>query len=134
VKIKAILDTNVFISGVFWKGPPFEILKAWQKQRFRLAISPPILDEYRRVLDEMMKKRPVLTSILRIIELQSEMVEPVSFSKPVCGDPDDDKFLEAALAAHAGYVVSGDAALLKVKEYRGIAIVRPTQFLDLLFR
>jgi uncharacterized protein len=52
VKIKAILDTNVFISGVFWKGPPFEILKAWQEQRFRLAISPPILDEYRRVLDE----------------------------------------------------------------------------------
>jgi uncharacterized protein len=134
VKIKAILDTNVFISGVFWKGPPFEILKAWQEQRFRLAISPPILDEYRRVLDEMMKKRPVpvLTSILRIIELHSEMVEPVSFSEPVCSDPDDDKFLEAALAAHAGYVVSGDAALLKIKQYRGIAIVRPTQFLDLL--
>lgn len=58
MKSKAILDTNVLISGVFWKGPPFEILKTWQEQRFRLAISPPILDEYRRVLDEMMKKRP----------------------------------------------------------------------------
>jgi uncharacterized protein len=136
VKIKAILDTNVFISGVFWKGPPFEILKAWQEQRFRLAISPPILDKYRRVLDEMMKKRPVpvLTSILRIIELHSEMVEPVSFAQPVCSDPDDDKFLEAALAARAGYVVSGDAALLKVKQYRGIEIVRPRQFVDLLSR
>jgi uncharacterized protein len=136
VKIKAILDTNVFISGVFWKGPPFEILKTWQEQRFRLAISPPILDEYRRVLDEMTKKRPlpVLTSILRIIELHSEMVEPVSFAQPVCSDPDDDKFLEAALAARAGYVVSGDAALLKVKQYRGIEIVRPRQFVDLLSR
>ena len=136
MKIKAILDTNVLISRVFWKGPPFEILKAWQEQRFRLAVSPPILDEYRRVLDEMMKRRTllVLTSILRIIEFHSEMVEPVSFSKPVCSDPDDDKFLEAALAAHAGYVVSGDAALLKVKQYRGIAIIRPTQFLDLLSR
>jgi uncharacterized protein len=136
VKIKAILDTNVFISGVFWKGPPFEILKAWQEQRFRLAMSPPILDEYRRVLDEIMKKRPlpVLTSILRVIELHSEMVEPVSFAEPVCSDPDDDKFLEAALAAHASYVVSGDAALLKVKQYRGIEIVRPRQFVDLLSR
>lgn len=47
---------------------------------------------------------------------------------------DDDKFLEAGLAAHAGYVVSGDAALLKVKQHRGIATVRPTQFLDLLSR
>jgi len=134
VKIKAILDTNVFISGVFWKGPPFEILKAWQEQRFRIAISPPILDEYRRVSEEMMKKRPfpVLTSILRIIELHSEMVEPVSFAKPVCSDPDDDKFLEAALAAHADYVVSGDAALLNLKHHRGIGIVRPARFLKLL--
>jgi predicted nucleic acid-binding protein len=64
VKITAILDTNVFISGVFWKGPPFEFLKAWQEQRFRLAISPPILDEYRRVLDELTKERalPVCTN------------------------------------------------------------------------
>ena len=136
MKIKAILDTNVFISGVFWKGPPFEILTAWQEQRFDLVISPPILDEYRRVLDEMMKKRPlpVLTSILRIIELHAEMVEPVSFAQSVCGDPDDDKFLEAALAAHAGYVVSGDAALLNLKHHRGIEVVRPARFLNLLLR
>ena len=62
--IKAILDTNVIISGIFWKGAPFEILKAWQEHRFRLAITLPILNEYRRVLDEMTKKRrsPVLTS------------------------------------------------------------------------
>lgn len=136
MKIKAILDTNVFISGVFWKGPPFEILTAWQEQRFDLVISPPILDEYRRVLDEMMRKRPlpVLTSILRIIELHAEMVEPVSFAQSVCGDPDDDKFLEAALAAHAGYVVSGDAALLNLKHHRGIEVVRPARFLNLLLR
>jgi uncharacterized protein len=136
VKIKAILDTNVFISGVFWKGPPFEILKAWQEQRFHLAISPPILDEYRRVLDEMVKRHPlpVLSSILGVIEVHSEMVEPVSFAKPVCSDPDDDKFLEAALAAHAGYVVSGDAALLSLKHHRGVEIVRPARFLNLLAR
>ena len=82
----------------------------------------------------MMKKRPVsvLTSILRIIELHSEMVGPVSFSEPVCSDPDDDKFLEAALAAHADYVVSGDAAFLNLKHHRGIEIVRPARFLRLL--
>jgi len=136
VKIKAILDTNVFISGVFWKGPPFEILKAWQEQRFRLAISPPILDEYRRVLDELTKQRamPVLGSILRVVELYSEMVEPVSFSQPVCSDRDDDKFLEAAIAAGAGYVVSGDRALLNLKSHHGVEIVRPARFLNLLAR
>jgi len=45
VTIKAILDTNSIVSGIFWKGAPFEILKAWQKRRFRLVVSLPILDE-----------------------------------------------------------------------------------------
>ena len=132
--IKAILDTNVIISGIFWKGAPFEILKAWQEHRFRLAITLPILNEYRRVLDEMTKKRPspVLGSILEVIELHSEIVGPVSFTRTVCSDPDDDKFLEAALAADADYVVSGDAALLSLKNHHGIRIVRPAQFLKLL--
>ena len=93
MKIKAILDTNVLISGVFWKGPPFEILKAWQEQRFRLAISLPILEEFRRVLDEFAKERQmlVLNSVLKVIELRSEIVKPVPFSESVCSDPDDDK-------------------------------------------
>ena len=136
MKIKAILDTNVFISGLLWKGPPFEILRAWQEQRFRLAISSPILDEYRRVLDELTKERtlPVLSSILKVIEFNSEMVEPISFSEPVCSDPDDDKFLEAALAASANYVVTGDTALLNIKSHRRVEIVRPARFLKLLPR
>ena len=50
MKIEAILDTNVLISGVFWKGPPFEILKAWQEQRFRLAVSLPTKPLARRTL------------------------------------------------------------------------------------
>jgi uncharacterized protein len=136
VTIKAILDTNVIVSGIFWKGAPFEILEAWQKRRFLLVVSLPILNEYRRVLDEMIKKRPssVLGSILEVIELHSEMVEPVSFTRTVCSDPDDDKFLEAALAADADYVVSGDAALLSLNNHHGIQIVRPAQFLKLLPR
>jgi putative PIN family toxin of toxin-antitoxin system len=125
VKIKAILDTNVLISGVFWKGPPFEILKAWQEQRFRLAISLPILEEYRRVLDEFAKERQmlVLNSVLKVIELRSEIVKPVPFSEPVCSDPDDDKFLEAAIAAGADYIVSGDKALLNVKFHHEVEVV-----------
>ena len=129
--IKAILDTNVLISGIFWKGAPFEILKAWQGRRFRMAISLPILDEYRRVLEEMSRKRPpaVLGSILALIELHSEMVEPIRFAKTICSDPDDDKFLEAAAAAGADYIVSGDAALLSLKNYQRTQIVRPARFL-----
>jgi uncharacterized protein len=134
VTIKAILDTNVVISGIFWRGAPFEVLTAWQRQRFHLALSVPILEEYRRVLDEMTKKHsiPVLGAILEAIELHSEMVKPVSLGRSVCSDPDDDKFLEAGIAAAADYIVSGDAALLNLKNFRRIRIVRPVQFLQVL--
>jgi len=136
VTIKAILDTNVVISGVFWKGPPFRVLQAWQEQRFRLVISVPILEEYRRVLAEMAGEHfsPVVHSILGLIELHSEMVEPISLAKAVCNDPDDDKFIEAAVAAAADYVVSGDTALLRLKDHRGIRMVNPAEFLRLLRR
>lgn len=74
----------------------------------------------------------VLSSILKVIELHSEMVEPVSFSQPICSDPDDDKFLEAAIVAGADYIVSGDTALLNLKSHHGVEIVRPSRFLKLL--
>lgn len=75
--IKAILDTNVLISGIFWTSAPSKILQAWQMQRCRLVISPPILDEYRRVLNEMAHSQPspVLGSILELIELNSDRVK-----------------------------------------------------------
>jgi predicted nucleic acid-binding protein len=71
-----------------------------------------------------------LSSNLGVIELPSEMGEPVSYAKTVCGGPDDDKFLEAAIAANADYVVGGDAALHSLENCHRIQIVRPAQFLE----
>ncbi len=47
--LKVVLDTNVFISAVFFSGPPYRILQAWQSGEFEIAVSPEILDEYQRV-------------------------------------------------------------------------------------
>ena len=44
--IKFILDTNVFVSGIFWSGPPYKILEAWQTKKLKLIISQDILDEH----------------------------------------------------------------------------------------
>jgi putative PIN family toxin of toxin-antitoxin system len=66
---------------------------------------------------------PVLNSVLKVVEVHSEIVKPVSFPEPVCSDPDDDKFLEAAIAAGADYVVSGDKALLNLKSYHVVTEV-----------
>jgi putative PIN family toxin of toxin-antitoxin system len=47
--VRVVLDTNVFISGVFFTGPPYRILEAWRDARIQIVVSPHILDEYKRV-------------------------------------------------------------------------------------
>lgn len=58
--MKIVLDTNVFISGIFWSGPPFDILKAWQAKKLTLAVSTEILEEYSRVAEILSKKHPLV--------------------------------------------------------------------------
>ena len=94
MSLLAVVDTNVLISGLFWKGPPFKILAALRDGRFTLAMSPPILLEYGRVIEELLTKRQseLVAPVLEFIQSHSVMVTPVVFATPVCDDPDDDKF------------------------------------------
>ena len=58
--MKIVIDTNVLVSGIFWSGPPYTILKAWQMQRFDLALSAEIFEEYKRVADALLRKYPLV--------------------------------------------------------------------------
>jgi len=44
-------------------------------------------------------------------------------------DPEDNKFIEAAVDQAADLIVSGDQHLLKLREYQGIKIITPAEFL-----
>ena len=92
--MKTVLDTNVFISGVFFKGPPYQILKAWRKGRIRLLISDEIFVEYQRVGELLSNDYPKvdLGPFLELLAINTELVMPKKLQNPVCEDPDDDKF------------------------------------------
>jgi uncharacterized protein len=66
--LRVILDTNVFISGVFFTGPPHEILKHWRDGKLQLAISEEILLEYQRVGKELSRQYPEI-NLSPLIEL-----------------------------------------------------------------
>ena len=130
--MKAILDTNVLISGIFFSGVPSEILSAWRDERIELIVSPEILEEYRRVGEEMEKKFPgvEVAHFLQLLAIEATMVEAKPLSEAVCTDPDDDKFLACALSSKAKVICSGDKALLKTSGYRGIEVLTPRNFAD----
>ena len=130
--MRVILDTNVFVSGVFFRGPPYEILEAWRDGKVQLVVSPEILEEYQRVGKILAKQFPKvdLGPIIDLLAVGAKLVLPPPLPEPVCADPDDDKFLACALASKTKFVISGDKHLLDVSDYRGITIVRPGKFVN----
>ena len=130
--MRVILDTNVFISGIFFSGPPSQILKAWANQSFQIVLSQQILDEYQRVAEELSSKFQTI-DILPIIELvtiHGQFVDTQGFDISVCEDSDDNKFLECAVAGKCKTIISGDKHLLKLSGYEGITVWSPRNFVD----
>jgi putative PIN family toxin of toxin-antitoxin system len=132
--MRVVVDTNVFVSGIFWKGPPYEVLRAWRNQSFKLVISSEIFAEYQRVAVELNAKYPSVNvdKFLDLVSFYSEIVRAPRFVKPICSDPDDDKFLAAAFAGSANYIVTGDKALLKLDDFKGISILPANKFLKFI--
>lgn len=130
--MRVILDTNVFVSGVFFSGPPHQILKAWRDGKLRLVISAEILDEYRRVGQALGEQFPAINlgPFLDLVAATAEMCPAQSLPAPVCVDPDDDKFLACAVAGKIKVIVSGDKHLLQVSGYRNISVLKPREFVD----
>jgi uncharacterized protein len=131
--VRAVLDTNVVLSGLFFGGVPGRVLEAWRDGRFTLVLSPPILAEYREAGAEFEAAYggSDFESLAALLVLSAEIVDaPESLPQQVCRDPDDDKFLACALAARAGVVVSGDKKLRAVSGWSGIEVASPRQFLE----
>jgi putative PIN family toxin of toxin-antitoxin system len=130
--VKVVIDTNVFVSS-FFGGNPREIIDLWKVGKITLCVSKDILDEYTEVL-----QRIGLEDEDEIGELLSLFAKGISLIftaktpkiKAVKNDPDDDKFIECAVALKAEVIITGDKSLEEVKDYMGIKIMPPRQFLE----
>lgn len=132
-----ILDTGVFVSGVFWRHEPHLCLKAWLKGLICPVLSDDIFTEYERVLIEVKKQEGFQTDIeswLDTMRNTALWVTPVKFQKPVCRDIHDDKFIEAALASGAGTLIARDSDLTVLHKPFGIEILTPRAWLSRLPR
>ena len=131
--MRAVLDTNVLVSGIFFGGIPRRVLDAWGEARFELVLSPSIYDEYLRTCDRLGASRPGLEyrELLATVAGHGTLVPDTRSGDQVTEDPDDDKFMLCAARVGA-WVVSGDAHLHDASGWRGVQVVRPRAFLDLL--
>jgi len=130
--MRVVLDTNIFVSGIHWKGDSEKVLGAWFDNKFDLISSEEIIQELVETLSNFKKtmSRDDMLHWVSILIGKGLLVKPEISLRVVKDDPDDDKFLEVALEGDADYIVSQDKHLLKLKEFRGIKIVKPDEFLN----
>jgi uncharacterized protein len=128
--MRAVLDTNVFVSGIFWKGKSHEVLASWKEERFILIASLGAISEIVKVLSDFKIRLPDedIKELVDMIVHNSEIVEPREKIDVVKDDPNDNIFIETAVAGNADYIVSQDKHLLRLKEFRRIRIISPEEF------
>ncbi len=128
--MRIVLDTNVVLSALLWRGKPYQLLETIrQRGDVHLCSSAALIEELTDVLTRpaatkrlaLIGKtvREVLTDYVEAIEL----VEPVEVLRVVPGDADDDQVIAVAVAARAEIIVSGDSDLLSMGSHQGINIV-----------
>jgi putative PIN family toxin of toxin-antitoxin system len=138
--LRAVLDANVLASAFLQpRGPSGKILTLLVREAaFELVLSLPILDELKRILRYPRVQKHLHTPAAEIeahlaaLAVLSDVVEPSVPIRIVSEDPDDDRYVEAALEGRAEYLVSGDRHLLDLREYQSVRMVTPRAFLELL--
>ena len=131
MRVVAVFDTNILLSGIGWKGNPFQCLELARSGMVEVVTCPEILDELTDKLEsrlaqsnnEITETLSDLLTAIRVVSITGEL-------KEIVADPDDDKVLECAVVGNATHIVSGDRKhLLPLGSYRGIRIVSPAEFL-----
>ena len=130
---RVVIDTNVMVSA-YLGGRLETIIVAWIEGKFVLTVSNQIVNVYINVLSRPKFEiaRAELDDFAALILSKAEFVVPGERIRVVEADPSDNKFLEAAVTGQADYIISGDKHLRDLKEFRGIAILTPSAFLEQL--
>ena len=129
--MKVVIDTNVFISS-FFGGKPREVIQLWMQQYLTLCLSKDILDEYLEVLARLNLDATLMAELMSFLSKGHNLVftRKTPIVTIVENDPDDNKFIECAMALGAQVIITGDNHLLEVGEYNGISIITPADFLS----
>ena len=133
--MRIVLDTNILLSGIVWKGLPSKIIDSWKEGLFEVVVTDEIFAEYHEVLKRFSGDRGIdVDETMQFIGKKVVWCAPITLSEPACTDPDDDKFVAAGIGGNGEYIVSGDKALLKIGTFGGVEIVTARQFLSILHR
>ncbi len=137
--LRAVLDANVYVSAAIHPGgTPGRIVELFlRRAAFEIVLSPAIANEVLRALTYPKVHKQFRSSVRPELWFEDIVMladlTPGKLELPgICTDPDDDKYIAAAIEGSAAFVVTGDRQLLVVGDHEGVRILASRAFLDLL--
>jgi putative PIN family toxin of toxin-antitoxin system len=133
--LRVVIDTNIYISAIFWNGKPREVIDLGRDGKITIFTSLDIENEIAGKLKTTFKLAE--EDVNQILLDFSTFTLPIRINKQlivVQDDPDDNKFIECAVECRANYIISGDRHLLNLKEYEGIKLIKSSEFLKVYYK
>ena len=138
--MRLVVDTNVVVSALLWRGAPHRLFRAAQDHAVEFFTSRILLDELEEVLAGRKLEKAVgatgstHAALFRDYRELAHVVIPADTRRIIAADRDDDAVIGCALAARAELIVSGDRRVLDIKSYQDILIVSAAEALARLIQ
>lgn len=130
-RLVSVLDTNIFISSVFWDGDSYRIVQKALDNEIIVFISKEIINEIKRVLArDFNLTNHEIDNIIDAIALFTHLIETKEKVDIIKEDDEDNCIIECALASDARFIITQDNHLLRLKNFRNIKILNPSEFLE----
>jgi putative PIN family toxin of toxin-antitoxin system len=130
---KIVIDTNIYISAIFWGGKPREVVDLGRSGQVSIFNSLEIEEEILRALKTKFRlSDEESVQILLDFSTFTNLVKIHRRLTVIDDDPDDNKFIECAVSSMSSFIVSGDRHLLSLKNYKGIKILKAAEFLSIV--
>ena len=136
--MKVTLDTNIIVSGFFWKVDSSKILVLVGMGAIQNIISREIFSEYkdvcfrREITEKTSKSESDIAEFLNEMKKISVFIEPKINFDAIKNDPKDNKFLDSAFEGNVDYIITYDKHLLELDLFNGIKILNPLEFLKVI--
>lgn len=133
--IKVVLDTNVLIVAVSRRSKHYPIFEALLEGRYSLCVTTDILNEYSEMLEKKYRADG-MENFMQFLERSPDVI-PITkyyYWNLISNDPDDNKFVDCAVAANADFIVTDDRdfRVLEQIDFPKIRVISADDFIEML--
>ena len=135
--MKAVIDVNVWVSGLLWGGVPAQVLRLVQQGQIASFISSELMLELETTLrrpkfqSQLLKRNQTVEALCEIARSISTLIEISTLAIPQLRDKNDVKIPATAIESKSEFLITGDLDLLVLNPFESIQIVTPGKFQEI---